>query len=82
MEQIRVSAGSSQACAKGRLKHITGPAGIFADNHFRLMVLSIIPAQEAADLKGMVNGQILVGFSAKTVGTKILTHFDSSSFNI
>ena len=73
MEQVGVRPGGGEAGAEGRLKHIAGAPGVLADDHLGLVVPAIVPAQVAADLEGMVHGQILVGFPAEAVRSKIFT---------
>ena len=59
-------------------KHIARAAGILADDDARtlaaFLLLPVIPAQEAADLIGMVSREPKVGFSAEAVRSKIFSH--------
>ena len=81
VEQISVCAGSGKTGGQSVLKHITGAAGVLADDHLCPLIIAgslpeliVVPAQKTAYLEGMVSGQIHIGFSTETVSTKIFTH--------
>ena len=73
MQQVSVRSGSGEAGAECRLIHIAGAPGVLADDHLGLVILAIVPAQVAADLEGMVHGQVLIGFPAEAVSSEIFT---------
>ena len=79
-EKIDIRAGCRQSGTKRRLKHITGAAGIFADHDLRLVLFSVVPADIAADFERVIDGQVLVGLSAKSVCSEIFTHCLIPSF--
>ena len=63
------------------IRDIGAAASVFADHDSsrrRVIVLTlqlgVVPAQEAADLVGVVGGEGAVGFSAEAVGSEIFTH--------
>ena len=70
----------SDARSEGILEHIRRAARVLADDytsvvvHVRLAVLVEVPAEEAADFKGMFGGQSYVGFAAEAVSSKIFSH--------
>ena len=73
MQQISVRPGGGEAGAEGRLIHVAGATGVLADDHLGFVILAIVPAQVAADLEGMVHGQVLIGFPAEAVSSEIFT---------
>ena len=82
VQQIGVCAGSSQTSNQTVLEHIGAAAGVFADyNACRLVVAIaltqsvVIPAQEAANLVGVVSGQINTSFTTEAIGSKIFSHY-------
>ena len=77
MQQIGVGAGSGKAGTQRGLEHVARAAGVLADHDLGLVILSVVPAEIAADLKGVIDGQVLVGLSAKSVSSEILPHFVS-----
>ncbi len=76
MHDVGICAGSHQAGAEGILKHIGGPSCVLSDDDLCLLtlILTIVPAQEAANLYSMLVSQTYVCFSAKTVSSEIFTH--------
>ena len=55
MHQAGVGAGSCDSRRQGTLKHITGPAGVFADHDLGFMILAVIPTKKTAHLESMVH---------------------------
>ena len=85
MEQVGIRTGGHQAAHQTVFKHVAGPAGVLADDDPGRLIktgtafqLAVVPAQETANLKGMVSGQIYIGFSAEAIGSKIFTHREGS----
>ena len=77
MQQVGVRARCGEPGAESRFEHIARAAGVLADHDLGLMVFSVVPAEIPADLEGVINGQVLVGLTAKSVRSKILPHFVS-----
>ena len=79
MHDVSVSAAGHESRAERIFKHVGAAPGILADDDFGLFALigAIIPAQETADLNGMLIGQILIGLSAEAVGSEILAHLSA-----
>ena len=75
MQQIGVCPGRGQAGAERIFKHVAGTAGVLADDDLRLMLPSVVPAEIASDAEGVIDGQVFVGFTAKTIRSEILSHF-------
>ena len=82
VQQIGVCAGSSQTSNQAILEHIGAATSVFTnDDSCRLVVAValaqcvIIPAKEAANLVGMVGGQVNTSFSTEAIGSKILSHY-------
>ncbi len=73
---VGVRAARHKTGAERVLKHIGGTAGVLADNYLCLFVHigAEIPAQEAADLYGVIKGEVFVGFASEAVGSEILSH--------
>ena len=80
VHDVGVRAGGHQARAQRVLKHVGGPAGVLADDHGGLLALAraVVPAQEAADLDGVLEVQRLVGLAAEAVGAEILAHITAA----
>ena len=81
VEQVGVRAGCHHAAHQGILEHVAGSSGILADDDAgRLLLavhpsqLAVVPAQEAADLIGVIGGQSHICFPAEAVCSKIFTH--------
>ena len=80
VEQVGIGPRGSDARCEGIFEHIRRAARVLADDdarvvvHVRLAVLVEVPAEEAADFKGMFGGQSYVGFAAEAVGSKIFSH--------
>ena len=77
MQQICICARGGQAGTERGFEHIAGAAGILADHDLGLVILPIVPAEIPADPEGVINGQVLVRLSAKSVSSEILPHFVS-----
>ena len=82
MEQVGVCAGSSQTSNQAILEHIGAATSVFTnDDSCRLVVAValaqcvIIPAKEAANLVGMVGGQVNTSFTTEAIRSKILSHY-------
>ena len=82
MEQVDVSAGGGHTRADGVLQHIAGAAGILAHHDLSSVGAAEVPAQEAADLIGVVSSQALAGLTTEPVRAKILSHMYSHSLSI
>ena len=87
MEQAGFRAGGGDAAGEGILKHIAGAPGVLADDDPGRTLqsllpseISIIPAQKAAHLKGMIHRQGHIGFPPEAIGSKIFTHYRASFF--
>ena len=87
VQQVGVRAGSSQACDQTVLEHIRAAAGVLADDDTGGFVVAIalaehivIPAQKATNLVGMVGSQINTSFTTEAISSKILSHYNFSSF--
>src|SRR5699024_2632887 len=74
MQQICVRSGSRKSGSQGILKHITASPGILSDHNLCLMLSSVIPAQKTSYLVRMLHGQLYIGLSAKSIGSKIFSH--------
>ena len=76
MQDVGVCAGSHQARAQGRLKHVGTSSGILADDDFCLFAQpgAVVPAQETADFHRMFKVQVFVGLTPEAVGAEIFTH--------
>ena len=59
VEQVDVRAGGGHACADGVLQHVAGTAGVLAHDDLGPVGATEVPAQEAADLIGVVGGEAL-----------------------
>ena len=77
MQQIGIGTGSGKTGTQRGLEHVARAAGVLADHDLGFVILSVVPAEIAADLKGVIDGQVLVGLSAKSVSSEILPHFVS-----
>ena len=82
MEQVDVSAGGGHTRADGVLQHIAGAAGILAHHDLSSVGAAEVPAQEAADLIGVVSSQALAGLTTEPVRAKILSPMYSHSLSI
>ena len=80
MQQTGVRARGGETRAERIFKHVAGPAGVLADDHLGLVVLSVVPSELTADTEGVVHGQVDIGLTAKTVGSEVFTHMYSSSY--
>ena len=80
MQQIGVRTGGGQSGAERVLEHIARAAGVLADHDLGLMILSVKPAEIAADPESMIHGQVDVGLTAEPIGSKVFTHLYSSCF--
>ena len=81
MEQVGIRAGGHETADQGVLKHVAGAPGVLAnDDPGRAFLplpaaeLGEVPAQEAADLEGVVGGEGQIGFPAEAVGSEIFAH--------
>ena len=88
MHGICVATAGSDATGQGILKHVAGTTRVLAENDAcaaRLVVarmqlagqaleLAVVPAQEAADFKGVLGRKAHARFAAETVGAEILSH--------
>lgn len=89
VQQVSVCAGSGQTCDQTILEHIRATASVFADDDTSRLVVAValtqcvvIPAKEAANLVGMVDGQSDASFATEAIGSKILSRYSFSSFSI
>ena len=85
---VCVATAGRNAAGQGILKHVAGTTRVLAENDAcaaRLVVtrmqlagqtleLAVVPAQEAADLKGVLGRKTHARFAAETVGAEILSH--------
>ena len=85
MQQVSVCAGSGQTCDQTILEHIRATASVFADDDTSRLVVAValtqcvvIPAKEAANLVGMVDGQSDASFATEAIGSKILSRYSFS----
>ena len=82
MEQVSICTGSGQTCDQAVLEHIRAAAGVLADDDTGRLVVAVtltqsvvIPAEEAANLVGVVGSQINTSFTTEAIGSKILSHY-------
>ena len=82
VHDVGVGAAGHQAGAERVFEHVAGAAGVLADDDLGLLAeaRAVVPAEVAADLDGVLEGQVLVGFPAEAVGSEIFAHFQSLSF--
>ena len=85
---VCVTAAGSDTAGQGILKHVAGTARVLADDDARAarlvvarmqlagqaLELAVVPAQEAADFKGVLGRKAHARFAAETVGAEILSH--------
>ena len=71
VQQIRVRARGREARGERALVHIARTAGIFPDDYLGLVLPAVVPADEAADLEGVLRREVNVGLAAETVGSKV-----------
>ena len=78
VKKTRVSARCGNSRRKRILKHIRRASCILTDNDLRsvitLVILAVIPADEATDLICVLYGKYNVSFTAEAVGSKIFSH--------
>ena len=78
MEQVSIRPRSDKARAQRIFKHIAGSSGILSNDNLCLailMLLSIVPAQKTPDLKCMLDIQCHIRLPAKSICSKVLSHF-------
>ena len=85
---ICVATAGSDTAGQGILKHVAGTTRVLADDDARAarfvitrvqlagqaLELAVVPAQETADLKGVLSREAHARFAAETVGAEILSH--------
>ena len=76
VHDVSVSAACHQTGAQRVLEHIRRTSGVLTDQHlcFFALIRAVVPAEETTDLDGVIEGQILVCFTAEAVCTEIFTH--------
>ena len=82
VHDIGVRAGGHEARAQRVLEHVGGAAGVLADDDPGLLAQTraVVPAEEAADLDGVLIAQALVRLAAKAVRAEVFAHAYSLSF--
>ena len=82
VQQIGIRPRSHQSADQRILKHIAGTAGVLADDDARRVIVAIalaqhavVPAEETADLVGVVCREFNVGFTTEAVGAKVFSHY-------
>ena len=82
VQQVGIRPRSHQSADQRILEHIAGAAGVLADHDARRIVVAIalaqhavVPAEETADLVGVVCGEFNVGFTTEAVGAKVFSHY-------
>ncbi len=77
MHDVSVGAGGHEARAQRILEHVARTSRILTDDDFRLLPFAgaVVPAEVLADLDGVFEGQVFVGFAAEAVGSEIFSHF-------
>ena len=87
VQQIGVCAGSSQTSNQAILEHIGAAASVLTDDDAGRLVVAVtlaqgvvVPAEEAANLVGVVGSQINTSFTTEAISPKIFSHYSFSSF--
>ena len=81
MKKISICAGSSKTSNQGILEHVAASSGVLADYDLGLMVTSVIPSYITSYLESIVNSQLNICLSSKSVCSKIFSHNYLSSYN-
>lgn len=58
----------------GVLQHIAGATGVLTYYDLGLVLPAVIPAQETADLVGVIGGQAHPGLAPESVSSKVFSH--------
>ena len=84
MHDIGIRPGSHEARAERIFKHVAGPARILADDDFGFPAetFTVIPAEEPSYFDRVLIVQSFVCLAAKSVRTKIFTHYSRSPLSI
>ena len=85
VEQVGICAGGGQTCDQTIPEHIGAAAGILANDDAGGLIVAValaqcvvVPAQETANLVGMVGGQINTSFTTEAISSKIFFLFPKS----
>ena len=88
MQQIGVRPGGHQSGGQRVLEHVAAAAGVLSDDHTHRQLLpgptlqfTVIPAQKAAHLIGVVRRQVHVGLTPEAVGSEISSHCFSPPYS-
>ena len=82
MKKINICTGSGKTCNQSVLKHVAASSGVLADYDLGLMVTSVIPSHITSYLECIVNSQLNICLSSKSVCSKIFSHNYLSSYGI
>ncbi len=74
MQKICIRTRRRDTCRQRILEHITASSCILTDHNLRLVILSVVPAQEPPYLECMFHRQYLIRFTTETICSKIFTH--------
>ena len=74
VQQISVCSRCGQSCYQRIFEHVAGASGVFSNDDLCFVVFSEIPSEESSHFICMLNRQINVCFSAKSICSKIFTH--------
>ena len=74
VQQVRIRSGCGEPRAERRFEHIARTSGVLADDDLCLVILAVEPAEIAAYLECVLNGQVFIRFPAEAVCSEIFAH--------